>query len=655
MERSESPLLPIKYSDITALREEMTPYIRTASWKPDQPSVGNEQIDLGFLMQSKALGVHEADSTSLMKEAVRISQDRMLLSTSVCHAVNSVRDGLCLGRHVANLYEKSSGLETLLQRNKDGALHQSELPEFHDKLETQSAILLFVASHYILWKLHDYRSEEVASINIDFGGIPEIKLTRPSSAVNCSMYYYGAYLERSGIVNTELEFLKLTELYFERLGDEILMRKDSLNYSDFFSDVHYKLEHSSFLIQGWETHLSQATHSISFNRIQMSDIVANREAKHMFRRFAERLLCYDVHTGKNPMLELGGLPAVTMGDGKPGTGKSMLIAATATFLHDMCEHIGVPFLFWPLPENIISTFQGGSAERAVEWFKPMQDASRIIFAPIDDAENNLEERTRQGVSAGVREFIGVFLRNTEGAYAINRGNRMISLFTNIPDQIDKAVLSRIQYRVAIDGAENAIDFVDQDHIWWRKFDELMPDFVDLNDVSGYEYMSSQKELKSISEVYAGEYEFRNEQVQEIYNRVKGEHDPDGHAFFGHFYEQIQDQFSFFTSRDLRNIQKAVDARLIDFDLPQEWLDDPTIFFHQDYEEKLGMLKDLVKSNLGGMSFAQVRMREAFNYIETAVRINTQGIERQIQEAAERIYVQQQATKRLAEGKIDIGS
>ena len=35
--------------------------------------------------------------------------------------------------------------------------------------------------------------------------------------------------------------------------------------------------------------------------------------------------------------------------------------------------------------------------------------NKIIFAPVDDAENNLEERTRKGVSAGVRELIGVFL------------------------------------------------------------------------------------------------------------------------------------------------------------------------------------------------------------------------------------------------------
>ena len=633
----------------------MSAFVRSASWKPDTRQAKNSDIDLTFLLQNKTLGIDQADSTSVMKEAVRVSEDRMLLTTTVCFAVNAVRDGLCIGKELSARYEKASGLESLIQRNKDGSLHQSDLPEFHDKMETSAAILMFVSSYYIYWRLQEHRPEEVSAINIDFGGIPEVKFSRPSSALNSAMYYYGAYLERSGIVNNELEFVKLTLLYFERMLEEVQMRKDSFGYTEFFRDNHFKLEHEEFVIQGWETSFGGAAHSISFNRIEWSDIVANREAKHMFRRFAERLLCYDLETHRNPMLELGGLPSVTMGDGRPGTGKSMLIAATATFLQDMCDVIGTPFLFWPLPENIISTFQGGSAERAVEWFRPMQDTNKLVFAPIDDAENNLEERTRQGVSAGVREFIGVFLRNTEGAYAVNHGNRMISLFTNIPDQIDKAVLSRIQFRVAIDGAERAEDFIDQDWLWWRKFQDLMPGFVNLKDPKGYEYMASQKEVGSLSDVYKGDIEIRNDVVEDIFEEVKKKYDPEGHEFFGQFYAEVQDRFPFFSSRDLRNIQKAVDARVIDFDLPEDWLNKPDEFFRKDYDTKLNMLKELTQANLGKLSFAQVRLREAVNYIDTAVRINSSGIERDIKETARKIYIQSEAAERVREDEIDLGS
>ena len=443
-------------------------------------------------------------------------------------------------------------------------------------------------------------------------------------------------------MNNELELLQLTNLYFQRLSEEIQFRKDSLKFADSFTNKHYKVEETEFTIQGFETTVSAGSTSQDFNPVRMEQIIANKEAKHMFKRYAERLLCYDMKTGQNPMLELGGLPAVTMADGKPGTGKSMLIAATATILKEKCEELEIPFLFWPLPDNIISTYQGGSAERAMEWFRPMQDKNKIIFAPVDDAENNLEERTRKGVSAGVRELIGVFLRNTEGAYAINNGNRLISLFTNIPDQIDKAVLSRIQSRVSMDGATTKEDFIDQDYIWWKKYGKMMPDFVDAANPKNYKFMEAQKELTSLNSVFNKEYEFINEEVKDIFDTTMTSLDPKSHDFFGSFYQNVLKKYSFFSSRDLRNIQKAVDSRIIDFDMPEEWWDDSSLFFKQDYDSKMEMLKKLTIENMGDLTFSEIRLREALFYIDTAVRINNTGLNREIDETAKQMFVNEKA-------------
>ncbi|MBI1193545.1 MAG: AAA family ATPase [Bacteroidetes bacterium] len=646
MQKSEAPLIPVSAEDLRRYREEVSQYLKLATWKPDRRQAEKQDMDVSFLIHNKALGIEQEDSTSIMKEAVRISDDRMLLSNTVSYVLNSLRDGLCLGKHLARLYEQSSGLEALLLRNRQGSMHQSELPEFHDKLETAAAISVFAAAAYTHWRLAEHRAEEASAIKIQFGGIPEVVLQRPSSATSSMLYYYGAYLERSGTVNSELDFLALSLLYFERMIEEVQLRKDAFRYTEFFTNNHYRIEHSEFVVQGWETVSGARVHTVEFNRIEWGEIVANRDAKHMFRRFAERLLCYDPETRRNPMLELGGLPAITMGDGRPGTGKSMLIAATATFLQDMCERIGRNFLFWPLPENIISTYQGGSAERAAEWFRPMQDTTKIVFAPIDDAENNLEERTRQGVSAGVREFIGVFLRNTEGAYAVNHGNKLISLFTNIPDQLDKAVLSRIQYRVAIDGAKTQEDFLDQDFLWWKKFDKLMPGFVGMKDPQGYQYLQAQEPIRSLSAIDQGPYQFSQDGIRDVYEQTHRHTDPTEHRFFSLFYTAIMERYPFFSSRDLRNIQKSVDARVIDVDFPETWMESPDEFFRKDYDTKLNMLRELVRSNLGTLSFADLRLREALNYMENALRINASGLERDIEQARERLHVQHAAMERL---------
>lgn len=648
MNQSESALLPIKLEELNEYKDEITGYIKHVSWKSDNKNFKNAEIDLTFLRGNKALGIDQTDEISILKNAVRISNDRILLSNTTNYVINAIREGYCMGKHLAKLYEKSSGLEQLLERNKNQSIYQSELPEFHDKTQTQTAILLFTASNYIIYLLKQHRAEEASAINIDFGGIPEVNINRPSQAINSSLYYYAAYIERSNVVNNELELLKLTSLYFNRLIDEILLRKDSLKFADFFTNNHYKLEDSEFIIQGFENTNNTTVSSTTFNKVRMEQIIANKEAKHMFKRYAERLLCFDMKTGKNPMLELGGLPSVTMADGKPGTGKSMLIAATATILQEKCEELGIPFLFWPLPENIISTYQGGSAERAMEWFRPMQDTNKIIFAPIDDAENNLEERTRKGVSAGVRELIGVFLRNTEGAYAINNGNRLISLFTNIPDQIDKAVLSRIQSRVSIDGAKTTEDFIDQDYIWWKKYNKMMPDFVDASAPAKYKYMEAQTELSSLNSIYNSEYEFVNNEVKDIFDTTVSQLNTKSHDFFGTFYANVQKKYPFFSSRDLRNIQKAVDSRIIDFDLPEAWWDNLDEFFRKDYDTKMVMLQDLVKQNMGQLTFSEIRLREALFYIDTAVRINETGINREIEETAKRMFVNQKAGDVLKE-------
>ena len=650
MNQPETSLLPIKQEEINEYKDEITSYLKQVSWKADNKRFkdNNENIDLTFLIGNKTLGLDQTDNISILKSAIKISDDRILLSNTTNYVVNAVREGFCLGKHVSKLYEKASGLEQLQERNKNQSIHQSELPEFHEKTQTQSAILTYVASNYILYLLNQHRSEESSAINIDFGGMPEVNISRPSQTISCSLYYYGAYIERSKVVTNELELLQLSNLYFKRLSEEIQFRKDSLKFGEFFSNNHYKLEETEFTIQGFENTASATASSMEFNPVRMEAIIANKEAKHMFKRYAERLLCYDMATGKNPMLELGGLPSVTMADGKPGTGKSMLIAATATILKEKCDELKIPFLFWPLPENIISTYQGGSAERAMEWFRPMADKNKIIFAPIDDAENNLEERTRKGVSAGVRELIGVFLRNTEGAYAINNGNRLISLFTNIPDQIDKAVLSRIQSRVSMDGAKTKEDWIDQDYIWWKKYGKIMPDFVDAIPPKNYEYMSAQAELGSLNSIFNKEYEFINEEVKDIYDNTLSGLNPKSHDFFGTFYKNVLDKYSFFSSRDLRNIQKAVDSRIIDFDLPGEWWDDSSMFFKKDYDTKMEMLKKLTKQNMGELTFSEIRMREALFYIDTAVRINNTGLNREIDQTAKQMFVNEKARELMKE-------
>jgi hypothetical protein len=306
----------------------------------------------------------------------------------------------------------------------------------------------------------------------------------------------------------------------------------------------------------------------------------------------------------------------------------MLIAAIATKLKEYSDALDIPFLVHPMPDTLISTFQGGSAEKMVQWMKPLQDPTKLIFAPIDDAENNLQERTAQGVSAGVKEVIGVFLRYTEGAYAVNYGNSSVGLFTNLPEMLDKAVISRIQGRFKIDGARTIPDFLDQDYIWWNKLDKILPDFVNMKNPD-YKWLSEQGLAKNLGEILKHTEKPTEQRVLEIYEDTEKKFKNTEHDFYAELYKSIQKTFPFFSSRDIRNIQKAVSMRLTDFDLPTDWLDKPEIFLKKDYDTKYVMLQDVMKQNMKGLNFSDIRRQEVVRYLDNMAIIADVDFKRKV--------------------------
>ena len=360
------------------------------------------------------------------------------------------------------------------------------------------------------------------------------------------------------------------------------------------------------------------------------------------------MLSYDFEAKKNPFQELGGFMPVFMGYGIPGTGKSMLIAAIATRLKEHCDNLDIPFLFHPMPDTLISTFQGGSAEKMVEWMKPMQDPSKLIFAPIDDAENNLQERTAQGVSAGVKEVIGVFLRYTEGAYAVNYGNSSIGLFTNLPEMLDKAVISRVQGRFKIDGARTANDFLDQDHLWWRKLQDTMPDFVNMKSPSDYTFLQDQGLAKNMGDILNTVEKPSETRVLEAYDKAEKLHKINEHQFFSNLYLEIQKIFPFFSSRDVRNIQSAISLRLTDFDLEQDWFDKPEVYFKKNYETKFNMLQELMKANMKGLDFSEIRRQEVVRYLDNVATIADTDFKRKVDARVNQLNIDLKARAQFGE-------
>ena len=642
---------PIKQNELDMLRDEATSYIKSVQWEQGQRAKhkdkdAKDESILLYLSRAKGNGGAEVTSVSktILELKKRLLPESIAIPIHLNQTLYAVQEGITLGIWIKDSFYDASGLSSLSE-NKS-ALDNSGKREYESKMQTATAFMLFSTAYKILHDLKTIASDDLSVMKNKFAGIPEVSLMSPLKGISCALFYYDKYLGHPEIVKSDKDVVDFTVVYFEALIAEIQMRKSSLEYTETILDRTYKLENSDFAVSGWDNVFQGAAKSIEFNKIQFEQIVGNRDAKHFARRLTERMLSYDFTAKKNPFQELGGFMPVFMGYGIPGTGKSMLIAAIATRLKEHCDHLDIPFLFHPMPDTLISTFQGGSAEKMVDWMKPLQDPSKLIFAPIDDAENNLQERTAQGVSAGVKEVIGVFLRYTEGAYAVNYGNSSIGLFTNLPEMLDKAVISRVQGRFKIDGARTEHDFLDQDHLWWRKLDDTMPDFVNMQGPENYSYLQDQGLAKNMGEILKVSDKPTEERVLEVYDKVEQSFKANQHLFYANLYKEIQNIFPFFSSRDVRNIQSAVSLRLTDFDLEEDWFENPEIYFKKDYDTKFNMLQELMRANMKGLDFSEIRRQEVVRYLDNVATIADTDFKRKVESRVNQLKIDTEAREQF---------
>jgi hypothetical protein len=64
------------------------------------------------------------------------------------------------------------------------------------------------------------------------------------------------------------------------------------------------------------------------------------------------------------------------------------------------------------------------------------------------------------------------------------------------------------------------------------------------------------------------------------------------AKLGTYLKGIQEADERFTGRAIKNITDAVKVRAMDFELPDEWMEEPELFLFKSYDEKKGMISEL---------------------------------------------------------------
>lgn len=643
MEATSKNGFEIKKSELGLYREQAVSYLRAAKYTPTGLAKQSGTEEVLTIFASISQGGNAEANVDITKRLISLSQDILpktgVLMPEKVHNVSLViQEGLTIALYLKMNYEKAVNYTSLQQKVQTaGKVVGEDAAKFNEMKQTATAITLFTWASYVAFSLSSKGSGSFGK----FQGIPEIFRLDPIKGVSSVMYYLDKYLATKEIISSEQDLVDLVITYFQKVVDDVLQMSGTLKYETPFTEVNYKLEESDFSISGFHKVTSGAT-SVEFNKTEFEEIVGNKEAKHLARRIVAALLSYCFKAKKNPFDMIAKFARIIMGYGKPGTGKSLLISAIATELEERCRWLGYPFLFHPFPDNVVSTYQGGSAERTIDWFKPQADPSRIIYAPIDDAENNLMDRSRDGVSAGVKEVISVFLRMTESAYATNYGNSMIGIYTNLEHMIDKAVLSRVQKRAPIDGAITHNDFLDQDYLWMQKHVKNLGDLVKMDSID-YVFMSDQAKMTSIAEMKQHPDEIITHPVlRKVYERVIKDHKFNSPHFLAAMETAMQKECGLYTSREARNVRTNIDTIMADFDLPQELWDKEELYFLKSFEEKVNILTELLQANMKGKSFAEIKALEALKYMDTFININLSESDRKIQKMVDDMLLRDEA-------------
>ena len=74
---------------------------------------------------------------------------------------------------------------------------------------------------------------------------------------------------------------------------------------------------------------------------------------------------------------------------------------------------------------------------------------------------------------------------------------------------------------------------------------------------------------------------------------------------------------------------AISLRLTDFDLEQDWFENPETYFKKDYETKFNMLQELMKSNMKGLNFSDIRRQEVIRYLDNVATIADTDFKRKV--------------------------
>jgi energy-coupling factor transporter ATP-binding protein EcfA2 len=553
-----------------------------------------------------------------------------LLSPLQASALNALRRGVAIALALGDAFAAQSGLAELKKANLEGRLPEGKRAEFTDLLAGEALAVLYTFANATAFLL----APHLGSTTVEIGEVEEVLTDNAPLALQGALWELDQDIATFGTDETRL--VATLAAFAEALMAKVALRAQTAGGVAAFTGSAWKVEADGLAINGFKPARASKGGALTMQFKKPHEVVGNHIAKYQSMRLAKMLMAYDFDRKLNPFAELGGFIFTFMGDGKPGTGKTTLIQMMAGMLNDYCKVAGYPFRYQNFSIDQIDSYQGKSGQNAKAFIDNVLDPTVIGFGTIDDIDQVAGKRGDRQSSAGQQEVTAVFMGAFAGANTVVRGNCTFGMFSNFPENVDDALRQRAGARFLVDGPQTREDYIDILSLLLGKNHKIP--------LGDHDLFAAQEIKKAVAASFEGHARPHEAGLVTVWDQVAGSVGPlDTIAKLGAYLKAIQQADERFTGRAIKNITDAVKVRAMDFELPDEWMENPDLFLFKPYDDKLAMIRGLMTPITVDMVVQEINRYadSEFRYADKSDEVAIQGMVRDFgrQEEAKRRYLE----------------
>ncbi|MDP2739748.1 MAG: ATP-binding protein [Pseudorhodobacter sp.] len=546
--------------------------------------------------------------------------------------LGALRRALAIALAMAETFSEQTGLVELKKANLEARLPEPKRLEFSELLSAEALIVLHVFANATAFLL----APHLGTVTVEVGAVDEVLTDNAPLALQGTLWELDQDI--AALVSDETRLVAVVAGFAEALMEKVAARAQTAPRVGGFASASWRVEADGLALAGFKPARAARGTALSMAFKKPDEVIGNHIAKYQSLRLAKMLMAYDFERKLNPFAELGGFIFTFMGDGAPGTGKTTLIQMMAGLLNDYCKAAGYPFRYQNFSIDQIDSYQGKSGQNAQAFVQNILDPQVIGFGTIDDIDQVAGKRGDRQSSAGQQEVTAVFMGAFAGANTVVRGNCTFGMFSNYPENVDDALRQRAGARFLVDGPISREDYIDILALLLGRNHS-----IPLGDHALY---ASQEIKRAVSASFASHGRPKEEGLLRVWDQVARDIGAlDTIAKLGSYLKAIQKADARFTGRAIKNITDAVKVRAMDFELPDEWMEQPELFLFKPYDEKLSMIRAMAQPIT-----VEMVVQEINRYADSEFRYADNSDEAAIAGMVREMGRMEEARRRYAEGK-----